>query len=70
MMNWTPRSLDIPLSFLGEGKHKAEVYEDAPDAGRPPTHVDICQETVDATSPMKANLAAGGGFAVHFVPLR
>ncbi len=69
MTNWTPRPMDIPLSFLGPGKFKAEIYADAADADRNPTHVDITQQTVDSASHLKENLAPGGGLAVHFTPI-
>ena len=32
MTNWTPRSLDLPLTFLSEKSYTAEIYQDAKDA--------------------------------------
>ncbi len=68
MTNWSPRELDIPLSFLGAGRYTAEIYADAPDAGQYPKSVTIQKKTVDRASHLKLQLAAGGGYAVRFVP--
>jgi alpha-glucosidase len=69
MTNWTPRDFDLALDFLGSGKYRAEIYADAEDADRSPANVSIRKETVDRTTHLKAHLAAGGGYAVRFVPL-
>ena len=69
MTNWTPRDLEIPLTFLGTGKYRAEIYADATDADRYPKNVSIRKETVDSHSRLKTHLAPGGGYAVRLVPL-
>lgn len=69
MTNWTPRDLVIPLTFLGAGKYRAEIYADAEDAARSPKNVSIRKETVDKNSRLEAHLAPGGGYAVRLVPL-
>ncbi len=68
MTNWTPRELNIPLTFLGAGKYTAIIYADASDADRYPKNVSIRRQTVDRNSNLKAKLAPGGGLAVRFVP--
>jgi alpha-glucosidase len=70
MTNWDPRTLDIPLTFLGPGKYRAQIYEDAPDAAQFPTNVRVRTMTVDRTTTLKAVLAPGGGYAVRFTPLQ
>jgi alpha-glucosidase len=65
MSNWKPRSLDIPLPFLGSGDYTAEIYADAPDAAQFPQHVVIEKKRVTATTHLTANLAPGGGYAVR-----
>ncbi|HUK15281.1 MAG TPA: glycoside hydrolase family 97 protein [Bryobacteraceae bacterium] len=70
MTNWNPRDLDIPLSFLGPGRYRAEIYADAEDADRLPKNVSIVKQTVDRAGHLKAHLAPGGGYAVRFVPER
>jgi alpha-glucosidase len=69
MTNWTPRQLDIPLTFLGAGSYTAEIYADASDADKYPKNVSIRKQQVDRTTHLKASLAPGGGLAVRFVPV-
>jgi len=69
LTNWTPRQLDLTLSFLGDGRYTAEIYQDAEDADRYPKNVRVLKETVDRNSHLKAPLAPGGGYAVRFVPV-
>ena len=68
MTNWTPRDLNVPLSFLGSGSYTAEVYEDGADAASNPKHVNIRKVAVTSASSLALKLAPGGGAAVRFVP--
>jgi alpha-glucosidase len=70
MTNWTPRELEIPLTFLGSGRYTAEIYADADDAAQYPKNVSIQRKTVDSSMRLSAKLAPGGGYAVRFVPER
>jgi alpha-glucosidase len=69
MTDWSARSLQIPLRFLGSGRYTAEIYADAPDAAQYPKGVEITKQTVDASGTLQAVLAPGGGYAVRFVPV-
>ena len=66
MTNWTPRQLDIPLTFLGAGKWSAEIYADADDAAQYPKNVSIKRQIVSSGMQLNAKLAPGGGYAVRF----
>jgi alpha-glucosidase len=68
LTNWTARELQIPLAFLGQGSYRAEIYEDAVDAGENPTHVSIRSQTVQGNEKMTLHLASGGGCAIRFIP--
>ena len=68
MTNWSPRTLDVPLNFLGSGTHTAETYEDAPDAAAEPKHVTIREQTVNSGQTLQLHLAPGGGCAIRFLP--
>jgi len=68
MTNWTARKLDIPLTFLGDGKYTAEIYADADDAAQYPKNASIQKKSVDRNMHLEADLAPGGGYAVRFVP--
>jgi alpha-glucosidase len=67
MTGWTPRELNVSLSFLGNGKYTAEIYADAKDADQFPKHVVISKKSVNAKGTLKIQLAPGGGCAVRFV---
>jgi alpha-glucosidase len=69
MTGWTPRTLDIPLAFLGAGRWSAEIYADASDADRFPKKVVIEKRRVSGAAHLTAALAPGGGYAVRFSPL-
>lgn len=69
MTNWSARKLDVPLSFLGAGQYRAEIYADAPDADRSPKNVSIQRKTMDRTARLPIEMAPGGGCAVRFVPV-
>lgn len=68
MTNWTPRDLDLALTFLGSGKYTAEIYADADDAAQYPKNVSIQKKVVDRNGHLKVHLAPGGGLAVRFIP--
>jgi alpha-glucosidase len=68
MTDWTPRTLEIPLSFLGNGTYTAQIYEDAVDAATHPKHVSIRNQSVRSSETLTLHLAPGGGCAIRFVP--
>lgn len=67
--DWSPRTLKVPLTFLGNGTYTAEIYEDAPDAAVHPKHVSIRKQTVRSSDTLTLQLATGGGCAIRFVPV-
>jgi alpha-glucosidase len=70
LTNWTARDLRVPLSFLGKGRYKAEIYEDAADAAENPKHVTIREQNVRDGDTLTLHLVTGGGCAIRFVPSR
>jgi alpha-glucosidase len=68
MTNWTPRTIDLPLSFLGAGTYTAEIYADGSDAATQPQHVAIRRQEVKGTQSLTLHLAPGGGCAIRFIP--
>jgi alpha-glucosidase len=69
MTDWTPRELEIPLDFLGEGHYKATIWSDAPDADQHPEKLVLTEEKATGSLPIKASLAPGGGAVMHIVPV-
>ena len=69
-----PRSVDIPLDFLDKGRrYRAEIYRDGDDAhylGEKRFSFARETRTVRAGETLTLNLAAGGGQAIRFMPLR
>jgi alpha-glucosidase len=70
MTNWTPRTLEIPLDFLGAGTYRAEIWADAYEAADFPDRLRKDSETVTASDTLTADLAPGGGYVVHLTPMR
>jgi alpha-glucosidase len=68
MTNWTPRTLQVPLTFLGSGTYTAEIYEDASDADTNAKHVSIHNRVVRNGQILTLKLASGGGCAIRFIP--
>lgn len=70
MTNWEPRDLDLPLTFLGSGQYRAEIYADAADADRLPRNTSIVKQTADRSMHLKPHLAPAGGYAVRLIPIK
>ncbi len=68
MTNWSARTLDVPLAFLGAGRYNADIYADAEDAGRMPKNIRITKRALDRNTRLNLVLAPGGGCAIRFVP--
>ncbi|WP_367770360.1 glycoside hydrolase family 97 protein [Flavobacterium sp. WC2421] len=67
------RDLKVSLSFLEKGKkYRAEIYADGPNADwkTNPQEISITQKDVDVKSILDINLAAGGGQAIRFTPIK
>ena len=65
--NRTGRFFTLDTSFLGEGEWKAEVFRDAEDASRQPTHyIHERGNSVKAGAKLVLPMAPGGGFVARF----
>ena len=64
--NWEAREIGIPTDFLGDGEWRAEVFRDADDADKEPTHYIHETRTVKAGERLTFRLAPGGGLAARF----
>ena len=65
--SWEPRKIEIALPFLGEGKWRAEIFEDGINADRDATDYVRKTVTVSAGEKLKIALAPGGGWTAKFV---
>jgi alpha-glucosidase len=66
--NWTACDLQVPLTFLGEGRYTAELYEDARDFDKSPSHLNISRRSVRRVDILSLHLQSGGGAAVRLTP--
>ena len=68
MTNWTPRELDIDLSFLPDGSYAMEAYQDGVNADRYGSDYVQVKSQVNKGTKLKLKLAPGGGWAarIHF----
>ena len=65
MTNWTARSLDIDLSFLGEGNFKAEIFSDGVNADREATDYKKQTRTVTSADRLEVAMMPGGGWTAR-----
>jgi len=62
MNDWTPRELEIDLSFLPEGTYQLTAVEDGINAAKNASDYSIKKSTITRNQKMKIKLAPGGGF--------
>ena len=65
MTDWTPRDLEIDLSFLPEGTFTMEAYQDGVNADRNASDYRKTTMQVSRTTKLKLPLASGGGWAAR-----
>jgi len=68
MTDWTGRTLNIPLDFLGAGRYEAEIWSDAYEADEYPDRLMKSGQTVTAGDTLRAVLQSGGGQVVRLTP--
>jgi alpha-glucosidase len=66
MTDWTPRRLNLDLSFLGTGNWEAEIYRDGFNADVYASDYKSETTKVQSNSHAILNLAPGGGWIAHF----
>jgi alpha-glucosidase len=68
LTDWTPRQMEIPLTFLGPGTYEARIFADGPDADVKATSLTITKSRVNSKGSLKVRMAPGGGVAVILTP--
>jgi alpha-glucosidase len=68
MSDWTPRDLEVDLSFLPEGSFTMDAYQDGVNADRNASDYKKATEQVTRVSKLKIHLAPGGGWAARIHP--
>ena len=57
------REIVIPLNFLQEGRHTADIYTDSQDVDRFPNQLNLERKQVSSIDVLKIRMGAGGGMA-------
>jgi alpha-glucosidase len=65
MTDWTPRDLEVDLSFLGEGNFTIDAYQDGANADRKASDYQRTTLPVNNTTKLKIHVAPGGGWAAR-----
>ena len=65
MTDWTPRTLEIDLSFLPAGNFTMEAYQDGVNADRNASDYQKITTQVNRNTKLKLPLASGGGWAAR-----
>ena len=65
MNDWTPRSLDIDLSFLPDENYTIDAYQDGVNADRNASDFRKTTNRVSRNTKLKLQLASGGGWAAR-----
>jgi alpha-glucosidase len=68
MTNWTPRELEIDLSFLPDGNFSMVSYQDGINADRMGSDYRQVKSEVSKSTKLKVKLAPGGGWAARLHP--
>jgi alpha-glucosidase len=68
MTDWSPRDLEIDLSFLAAGRYRIDSWEDGPNADRRGEDTRRTSAEVLGGSKMKVRLAEGGGWVARITP--
>ncbi len=66
MTDWTPRELELDLSFLGAGEWNAVILEDGINAHRRAEDYRRIEKQVGPTDTLSIRLAPGGGWTARF----
>lgn len=66
--NWTPRTLDVPLTFLGLGSYAATLYVDGSLDEERPNEISQVSKDLNPQSRLTISVAPGGGFVGRLAP--
>lgn len=67
MTGWNAREINLPLSFLGDGRYDATFCTDGVNADNYASDYSITFKPLTATATTKINMAPGGGFLIKLV---
>ena len=65
MTDWTARTLDVPLAFLGAGTYAATIVSDGMNVDRYAADYRIDRQQVGPATTLTLRLAPGGGYVAR-----
>jgi alpha-glucosidase len=68
MTDWTPRDLEVDLSFLPQGSFTIDAYQDGVNADHNASDYRKTTSQVSKSTKLKIHLAPGGGWAARIHP--
>ena len=68
MTDWTPRELEVDLSFLPDGNFQMASYQDGVNADRMASDYKLLRTPISKATKLKIKLAPGGGWAARIIP--
>lgn len=69
LTDWTPRDMNLDLSFLPEGEYAMDVFQDGVNADKYASDYKRLKTKVKSGEKMKIHLAPGGGYAAKISPV-
>ena len=70
LTNEQPRTIRVPLRFLGRGAYTLNAFADGSDAANDPKQLSVSTSIVRAGGTLTLRLAPSGGYAAHLKPVR
>jgi alpha-glucosidase len=70
LTNEQPRTIRVPLGFLGRGAYTLDAFADGSDAANDPKQLSVSTSRVRAGETLTLLLAPSGGYAAHLKPVR
>lgn len=64
LTSWTPRTMEVDFSFLGDGKYNAVIFRDGVNTDKSAEDYIKEEVAVDKTTKINIPMAAGGGFLI------
>ena len=65
LTDWTPRDIQLSLSFLPEGTYTADIFADGVNAEKEATDYKHSRQSVTRSTKLDIHLASGGGWAAR-----
>ena len=65
LTDWTPRDIQLSLSFLPEGSYTADIFADGVNAEKEATDYKHSKQSVTPSTKLNIHLASGGGWTAR-----